>query len=80
MAGDPLSKEVSTPRISFIDCTPEVASYPAEEGVIGPALEPVSTSGRVSEEEEDEVAVNCADLRSAIIREDSVRIASPLRS
>ena len=76
-AGDPLSKEVSTPSISFTEFEPEVASRPADEGVTGPVHELASTLGRVSEEEEeDEVVVSCANLRSMIIGEDSVRIAA----
>ena len=72
MAGDPLSKEVSMPSILFKESGPEVASRTTDEGVTRPARELVSTSGRVSKEEEDEVAVSYADLRSAITGEDSV--------
>ena len=36
----------------------------------------MSTSGCVNEEEEDEVVVSCADLRSTIIGEDSMRTAA----
>ena len=72
MVGDSLSQEVSTPSISFTESTPEVASHQADEEVTGPAREPISTSGRISEEEENEVEVSCTNLRSAFTREDSV--------
>ena len=72
MAGDPLSQEVSMPSISFTEFAPEVASSPVDEGVTRPARDMASTSSCVSEEEEDEVAVSCTDLKSVIADEDSV--------
>ena len=62
------------PSISFTESASEVVLLPVNERVTRPAHEPTSTSGRVSEEEEDEVAVSCTDLRSMITGEDSVRI------
>ena len=79
MAGDPLSQEVSTPSVSFTKSAPEVASHPADEGVTRLACELVSILGHISEEKEDEVAVNCVDLKSAITKEDLVRIAAHYR-
>ena len=72
-AGDPLSKEVSIPSISFTESAPKVTSCPVDEGVTRPAHELASTSSRISEEEEeDEVAVSYVDLRFMITEEDSV--------
>ena len=77
LAGDPLSREVSTPSISSMESAPEVTSHPADEGVTRPVSELASTSGRINEEEEeDEVAVSCEDLKSTLSAEDSVRIAA----
>ena len=65
--GDPLSKEVSTPSISFTEFAPEVASCPRDEGITGPMSKLASTSGRISKEkEEDEVVVSSGDLRFTI--------------
>ena len=76
MAGDPLSREVFTSSTFSTKSTLDVASCPADKGVIGPAREAVSTSGRFSEEEkEDEVAISCEDLQSTLTVEDSIRIA-----
>ena len=47
----PLSKEVSTPSISFTESVLEVASLPSDEGVTGPVSELASTLGCISEEE-----------------------------
>ena len=62
MLGDPLSREVSMPSASSNDSTPEVVSRPVDKGAMEPARETVSTSGRQSEEEKDDVAVSCRDL------------------
>ena len=62
MLGDPLSREVSTPNASSTESTLVVASHPVDRRAMEPAREMVSTSGRQSEEEEEEVAVNCGDL------------------
>ena len=75
--GNPLSKEVSTPNISFKESAFEVTSRPVDEGVTGPTSEPASTLSRISEEKEDgEVAISYVDLKSTITGEDSVQIAS----
>ena len=74
MAGDPLSKEVSTPSILFTEFILEVSSRSVDEGVTGPTSELASTSGSVSEEEE--VAVSYADLQSMLSMEDSVRMVA----
>ena len=72
--GDPLSKEVSTPNISFMESALEVASRPVDKGVTGPARELTSTSGHVSEEVE--VAVSCANLQSTLCTKDLIQIAT----
>ena len=64
------------PIISFTKSAPEVASRPVDEGVTRPAHKPASNTGRICEEEEYEVGVSCADPRSVITGEDSVRIAA----
>ena len=63
MAGDPLSREVSTPSTSSTEFVPEVASRPVDKGATGLAREIVSTSSYFREEEdEDEVMVSCEDF------------------
>ena len=75
MAGDPSSVEVSTPSLSLIESVLEVVSRPGDEGVSGPVHKPVSTSRRTNEEE-GEMEVSYADLRSTITMES--QSASPL--
>ena len=75
MAGDPLSREVSTPSASSTESAPEVVSCPGDKRAIEPVCETTSTSCRFSEEEEeDEVAVSCEDFQSTLTTEDFVRI------
>ena len=77
LAGDPLSREVSTPSVSSAEFAPDVASCPVDKGIAGPVRDPASTSGRINEEEkDDEVAVNYEDFQSMLFVEDLIRIAA----
>ena len=62
MSGDPLSREVSKPSTSSTESVPAVASRSVDRGVIEPAQEAVSISGRQGDEEVEEVVVNCGNL------------------
>ena len=76
MSGDPLSREVFMPSASSTESALEVASCLVDGRATELVRGMTSTSGRFSEqEEEDEVAVSYEDLKSALIAEDSVRIA-----
>ena len=66
MAGDPLSVEVSTPSLSLTESVLKVASRLGDEGVARLAHEPATTSKRANKEEEEEMQVSCAYLRSTI--------------
>ena len=59
-----------------MESTHKVASHLADKGVTEPVRELASTSGRVNEEEKDEVVVSYANLKSAITKEDSVRFTA----
>ena len=63
------------PSASFIESAPKVASRTAGRRVIEPVRESATTSDRLSEKEDDEVAVSCKDLQSSFTAEDCVRIA-----
>ena len=73
--GDPLSREVSKPSISSTESAPEVASRPVAKGSLEPSQKAVSTSGHQSEEDAEEVMVNCGNLQSLIMPEDCTWIS-----
>ena len=75
MLGDPLSREVSVPSTSSTEPAPEVPSRPTARGAVEPTQEAVSTLGRQSKEEAEEIAVSYGDLQSLIISEDYTRIS-----
>ena len=75
MSGNLLSREVSTPNTSSNESTPEVASCPVDMRAMEPVREMTSTSGRQSEEEEEEITVNYGDLQSSLTSKDCTRIA-----
>ena len=75
MSGDPLSREVFAPSTSSTESAPEVTSHLVARGAVESVQEVVSTSGRQSEEEAEEIAVSCGDLQSSIMLEDFTRIS-----
>ena len=68
MSGDPLSRKVSMHNSSSTESAPEVASRLEGKRATEPVHEAASTSGRFSEEEEDEVvlAVRTSSLHSLL--------------
>ena len=66
MLGDPLSRDVSTLNASSTESDPEVASRLMDREAAEPEQEVVSTSGRQLDDEAEEVAVSCSDLKFLI--------------
>ena len=75
MSGNPLSREVSVPSTSSTESALKVAFRPVDSGAMEPAQEVVSTSGCQSEEEVEEIMVNCGDVQSLITPEDCTWIS-----
>ena len=63
------------PSASSIESTAKVASHSVERGAMEPAQEAVSTSGRQSEEEVEEITVSCGDIQYSLTPEDCTWIA-----